>query len=210
MTLRSTQLPRERRSPPLHEPKTPVFDETHVGRFLNSYSSRAFFFDVHPPLAKLLMLSLSSALGFAGHASCPYESTAPYAASCDLAPQRLLPALCGSAVVPLALLSCGAMGLKPLSGLFAAWLILTDTLWLSLSRLHLNDMFGAALPTACWLVLHHLRVVATLWWEGKGEDGRLLGEAWLRATSLLAPPIVLHLVCFAAHIAIASEPGNGG
>ena len=30
----------------LHHPATPVYDETHVGRFLGWYHERAFFFDV--------------------------------------------------------------------------------------------------------------------------------------------------------------------
>ena len=29
----------------------------------------------------------ATGLGFEGRASCPYESSAPYAAQCDLAPQ---------------------------------------------------------------------------------------------------------------------------
>ena len=102
----------------LHEPQTPVYDETHVGRFLNWYHERAFFFDVvcapralheshacargmrppathttapgrlqHGPLSKLMMHWTATRLGFAGRASCPYESSAPYAARCELAPQ---------------------------------------------------------------------------------------------------------------------------
>ena len=124
----------------LHEPQTPVYDETHVGRFLSWYHDRAFFFDVHGPLSKLLIYWTAAALGFDGRNSCPYESVTPYAARCDLAPQRLLPALCGVAIVPLTLSTCSQMGLHPTAGALAGWLILTDSLWISLSRLHLNDM----------------------------------------------------------------------
>ena len=124
----------------LDHPGTPVYDETHVGRFLNWYHDRAFFFDVHPPLAKLLMLWVGGRLGFAGRQTCPYESASPYAASCELHAQRLVPAVCGAALVPLALLSARAMGLHPFAVGLAGWFVLVDTLWIGLSRVHLNDM----------------------------------------------------------------------
>ena len=124
----------------LHLPATPIYDETHVGRFLNWYHERAFFFDVHGPLAKLLMYWTATALGFDGRASCPYESTQPFAANCSLGPQRLVPALCGAAMVPLTFATCCAMRLHPLAAFLCGWLVLIDTLWLGLSRVHLNDM----------------------------------------------------------------------
>ena len=68
----------------LHLPATPVYDETHVGRFLNWYHDRAFFFDLHGPLSKLLIYWTATALGFEGRKSCPYESTQPFVAACSL------------------------------------------------------------------------------------------------------------------------------
>ncbi|KAL1526036.1 hypothetical protein AB1Y20_020857 [Prymnesium parvum] len=124
----------------LHEPRTPVYDETHVGRFLLGYSDRAFFFDVHGPLAKLLIYATASARGFAGRASCAYASSAPYAQSCELAAQRLLPALCGAALVPLAMRTACVMGVHVRAAALVGWLLLTDSMCLCLSRLHLNDM----------------------------------------------------------------------
>jgi len=37
----------------LDKPKSVVFDEVHFGKFTNWYLQRKFFFDIHPPLAKL-------------------------------------------------------------------------------------------------------------------------------------------------------------
>ena len=124
----------------LHLPSTPVYDETHVGRFLNWYHERRFFFDVHPPLAKLLMYWTATALGFDGRASCPYDDPSPYVSPCSLAPQRLVPALCGACMVPLTYATCCAMELHPLAALLCSWLVLVDPLWIGLSRIHLNDM----------------------------------------------------------------------
>ena len=126
----------------LHLPATPVYDETHVGRFLNWYHDGTYFFDVHGPLARLLMLWSARATGFEGRASCPYEDSAPYAAAsgCQLAPQRLVPALCGACMVPITFATCCVMRLHPVCAVLCSLCVLIDPLWLGLSRLHLNDM----------------------------------------------------------------------
>ena len=123
----------------LHHPATPVYDETHVGRFLGWYHERAFFFDVHGPFAKLSMYWSAVTLGYDGRNSCPYESAEPYVASCDMLPQRLLPAVCGAALVPLTYCTCARMQLRPQAMLLAAWFVLIDTHLVGVSRIHLND-----------------------------------------------------------------------
>ena len=149
----------------LHLPATPVYDETHVGRFLNWYHDRAFFFDLHGPLSKLLIYWTATALGFEGRKSCPYESTQPYAADCSLAPQRLVPALCGACMVPLTFATCRAMRLAPLAALLCTWLGLVDTLFISLSRVHMNDMVQTL-----FIALTHLLALracappSSAWW----------------------------------------------
>ena len=115
--------------------------------FLGRYHERAYFFDVHPPLSKMLMLWVAGLFGFNGRQTCPYESTEPFAAECELHAQRLVPAICGAAVIPLAFASCRVMGVHPLAAALASWFLLVDTLWLGLSRLHLNDMVQVANPT---------------------------------------------------------------
>ena len=43
-------------------------------------------------------------------------------------------------MVPLTYATCRAMWLHPLAAILCSWLVLVDTLWIGLSRVHLNDM----------------------------------------------------------------------
>ncbi|GAA5816412.1 hypothetical protein MFLAVUS_009941 [Mucor flavus] len=47
-------------------PALVVFDEVHFGKFASYYIERTFFFDVHPPLAKLMFAAVGYLSGFNG------------------------------------------------------------------------------------------------------------------------------------------------
>ena len=86
--------------PRLEFPNEVVFDETHFGQFLSGYITGKRFFDIHPPLAKLLLA------GWAKYA-CHYDgkfafnSSHIYPPTVNFARMRVLPCLCGSLVAPI-------------------------------------------------------------------------------------------------------------
>lgn len=48
----------------LDEPPGVVFDESHFGRFTNQYTARTYFFDIHPPLGKLVFWLMGRLVGY--------------------------------------------------------------------------------------------------------------------------------------------------
>ena len=45
-------------------PDMTVFDEVHFGKFLSAYFTHAYYFDIHPPLGKLILAGWGWLWGF--------------------------------------------------------------------------------------------------------------------------------------------------
>ena len=58
-------------SPPLPSPSLYSWDETHFGKHASWYLNGTFFFDVHPPLGKLLIAAGGYMTGY--NACFPFE-----------------------------------------------------------------------------------------------------------------------------------------
>ncbi|RKP15399.1 Dolichyl-phosphate-mannose-protein mannosyltransferase-domain-containing protein [Piptocephalis cylindrospora] len=153
----------------LHQPGKVVFDEVHFGKFASYYLRRTFFFDVHPPLAKMLLAFVGYFVGYDGNflfkeIGLDYvEHGVPYVAL------RAWPALCGALVVPILFMTMRESGYSLLSSTLVAILILLDNGLVTQSRLILLDsmlMLFMCLCLYCYIRFHRLRYqeYSVEWW----------------------------------------------
>jgi len=216
----------------LLQPNAVVFDEVYFKAFAGHYLDGHYFFDIHPPLAKLLLAGWAHVVGLSS--SDVLNSTA--------ATMRFLPAIAGVLIVPVfwgILRRLGAT--RPFAFLGAAALLLDNALLVE-SRFILMDsmlllfglsafyfylvgreqrgnwrwlavaaaaiLAGAAMSTK-WTGLTALALVGLLWlgdWRGrKFSLGRNLGELAV----LLIIPLAVYVSAFWVHFQLLPHSGDG-
>lgn len=100
------------------------FDEVHFGKFASYYLRREYYFDVHPPLAKMLFGLAGWFVGYDGHfdfeniGDSYTENHVPYVGL------RALPAILGSLTVPIVYAIMKETGHSTIIAAFSALLIL--------------------------------------------------------------------------------------
>ncbi|KAF9541642.1 Protein O-mannosyltransferase 2 [Mortierella hygrophila] len=113
-----------------------VWDEAHFGKFGSYYIKGEFYFDVHPPLGKMLV-GLSGALaGYDG--SFGFDSGAKYP-DIGFGFMRIFNAFFGAIMVPLAYWTSQELRMSQTACVFAAVLVLFDNAYLTISRFILLD-----------------------------------------------------------------------
>ena len=122
----------------LNWPRQVVFDEVHFGKFVGGYISGRYFFDIHPPLGKLLIALAAWAAGYDGRQ--PFEHIGEaYLPGVQLFALRAVPATFGALLVPLTYLIVRRMGGSSPAALLAGGIVLLDGAALVESRLLLTD-----------------------------------------------------------------------
>ncbi|XP_025105908.1 protein O-mannosyl-transferase 2-like isoform X2 [Pomacea canaliculata] len=149
----------------LHNIETPAhicWDETHFGKMGSWYINRTFFFDVHPPLGKML-------IGLAGYLT-GYDGSFSFAKPGDeygdtpYMGMRVFCAILGAALVPMTFQIIWQFTSSILPAIFAASFVLFDVGTNTLSRYILLDpilMFFILAATYCKLRVLNLR---KCWW----------------------------------------------
>ena len=121
--------PTHARSPPHRAERSAelqvVFDEYHFGKFVNGYITGEYFFDIHPPLGKLLLCLVARMGGYDGSQSWDKIGV-------DIPPEvnlfalRGAPALQGALLVPLMFGTARALGISTPGALLSACGVLLD------------------------------------------------------------------------------------
>jgi dolichyl-phosphate-mannose-protein mannosyltransferase len=118
-------------------PAQVVFDETYFLKFVGQYWTGTYFFDVHPPLGKLLFVFFASLIGVTPSADIGTIGTA---IDPSLVLLRLLPILAGIALPLIVYAICRNLRLSYVSSFAAGIFICLENSLILQSRIVLTDM----------------------------------------------------------------------
>ncbi|KAM3555217.1 hypothetical protein MY1884_005704 [Beauveria asiatica] len=154
----------------ISHPNEVVFDEVHFGKFASYYLERTYFFDVHPPFAKLLFAFMGWLVGYDGHfkfeniGDSYIDNKVPYVAF------RALPAILGALTVSVTYLIMWESGYTVPACLIATILVLLDNAHIGQTRLILLDatlILAMACSLLCYIKFYKQRhePFGRKWWK---------------------------------------------
>ncbi|KAF9258911.1 glycosyltransferase family 39 protein [Marasmius fiardii PR-910] len=133
-----------------------VWDEAHFGKFGSHYLKREFYFDVHPPLGKMLVGLAGLLSGYDG--SFDFKSGVEYPENVPYVAMRVMLATFGVGMVPLAWFTSVELGLSLWGCHLVTLMVLFDIGWLVISRFILLDsmlLFFTFLTVFCLTKFHN-------------------------------------------------------
>ncbi|MBI2063634.1 MAG: phospholipid carrier-dependent glycosyltransferase [Candidatus Yanofskybacteria bacterium] len=121
------------------QPRETVFDEVHFGKFISGYFTHEYFFDIHPPLGKLMISGMGYITGFKpGFSFAEIGQQFPDTHYLWL---RLLPTIAGTLLPLVIYFLILQLGMSRLAAFTGGILIVLENALLVQSRLILLDSF---------------------------------------------------------------------
>ena len=218
----------------LTRPLSVVFDEIYFGRYALDYLRPNDYFDLHPPLGKLIFAAMAWLL----HLDPAFTFPGNGVAFPDVSYALLrTPAHVAGVLLPLALWGVAReIGFSRWAALVVGLLAALDNALLVVSRLTMIDVFFVLFGfAALWCYLRHRRAggwgglvaaallagaAASVKWTGLSFLGLVVGlEAWRgwrqrdlaslsRLALLLVLPVVVYTGVFALHFALIDRAGG--
>ena len=149
----------------LQTPDCVVFDEVHFGNFTNWYTLSEFFYDIHPPLGKLVMFLIANLseykgdIDFEGRYGNSYQNE-------DYIILRITPAFFSSFCAPLIYLTVRFSSFSRTAAFVASFFVIFDTSLLTEQRFILSDgmlHFFTCLFLVMWSYLNCVPPFTTEW-----------------------------------------------
>ncbi|KAJ1663060.1 Dolichyl-phosphate-mannose--protein mannosyltransferase 4 [Coemansia sp. RSA 1813] len=164
------------------DPAQVVFDEVHFGKFASYYLRREYYFDVHPPLAKMLIALGGWLIGYDGHFLFEKIGLDYMANGVPYIMMRTWVACFGLAIPPLVYMTMAESGYSVVAATMAALLVALDNALVTQGRLILLDnimiffMMAAVYAYVRFFKLRY-RAFGTQWWTWLLTTGTMLGCA---------------------------------
>ncbi|KAK6621591.1 hypothetical protein RUM44_001398 [Polyplax serrata] len=119
------------------EPDHVCWDETHFGKMGSWYINRTFFFDVHPPLGKMLIALSGYLSGYDG--TFPFEKPGDKYDNINYVGMRVFCTFMGASIVPFAFVTVWELTKSKMSAFLGASFILLDVGMITLNQYILLD-----------------------------------------------------------------------
>lgn len=149
-------------------PREVVFDEVHFGKFASYYLQRTFFFDVHPPFAKMLIAFIGWLCNYDGsfkfdEIGMSYEThPAPFLA------YRSFNAILGTLTVPIMFETLKELNFKAITCFMGAMLVAIDNAHVTETRLILLDatlLISIAASIYCYVRFYKYQLTQPFSWN---------------------------------------------
>lgn len=144
-----------------------TWDEAHFGKFGSHYLKREFYFDVHPPLGKMLVGLSGHLAGYNG--SFEFKSGERYPEEVNYVFMRLFNATFAALCVPVAYYTARQLRFSRPAVWLVSVMVLCENSYATLGRFILLDsmlLFFTLTTMACLATLHRLRdrEFSAQWW----------------------------------------------